>query len=91
MKKKLTNDENIKNLKKRKVLRYFIILFAVLTIAFSLLNLFFQVSLVFALVSFVITTVLDKVRSNIEIIKKDDMEDIRKEITKKQKKVYKKK
>lgn len=89
--KKLTNDENIKNLKKRKVLRYFIILFAVLTIAFSLLNLFFQVSLVFALVSFVITTVLDKVRSNIEIIKKDDMEDIRKEITKKQKKVYKKK
>lgn len=85
MKKKITNDENIKNLKKRKILRYFIILFAILTIVFSVLNLFFQVSLVFALVFFVITTILDKVRSKIEIIKKDDMEDIRKEITKNKK------
>lgn len=89
MKKKITNDENIKNLKKRKILRYFIILFAILTIVFSVLNLFFQVSLVFALVFFVITTILDKVRSKIEIIKKDDMEDIRKEITKNKKKFIK--
>lgn len=91
MKKKITNNENIKNLKKRKILRYFIILFAILTIVFSVLNLFFQVSLVFALVFFVITTILDKVRSKIEIIKKDDMEDIRKEMTKNKKKIYKNK
>lgn len=82
MKKMLTNDENIKNLKKRKILRLLIILFAILTIVFSLLNLFFQVSLVFALIAFVVTTILDKVRTNIEIIKKDEMEDVRKEIRK---------
>lgn len=91
MKKKLTNDENIKNLKKRKILRILIILFAILTILFSLLNLFFQVSLIFALIAFLVTTILDRVRTNTPINKKDDIEDIRKEITKTKKRNYKKK
>ncbi len=91
MKKKLTNDENIKNLKKRKILRLLIILFAILTILLSLLNLFFQVNLVFALIAFLVTTILDRVRTNTPINKKDDIEDIRKEITKTKKRNYKKK
>ena len=43
--KKLSNDENIKNLKIRKNLRILMIIFASLTIVLAILNLFYNVNL----------------------------------------------
>lgn len=85
MEKKITNDQNIKNLKKRKILRILIILFASVTIIFALLNLFSNVSIIFALVFFVITTILNRVRENTKIIKKDELADVREAINKSKK------
>ena len=45
--KKLSNDENIKNLKIRKNLRILMIIFASLTIVLVILNLFYNVNLVY--------------------------------------------
>ena len=42
--KKLSNDENIKNLKIRKNLRILMIIFASLTIVLAILNLFYNVN-----------------------------------------------
>ena len=85
MEKKLSNAENISNLKKRKILRYIIIFFSLATIVTSLLTLIFGVSVIFALISFVITTILMKVKDNIKINKRDDLEDVRKVLNKSKK------
>lgn len=85
MEKKLSNAENISNLKKRKILRYIIIFFSLATIVTSLLTLIFGVSVIFALISFVITTILMKVKDNIKVNKRDDLEDVRKVLNKSKK------
>lgn len=78
---KLSNDENIKNLKKRELLRILMIIFSLLTIVLAFLNLFDKVNIVFALFSFVITVILKRVRESTEIIRKDDdIDAIKKEI-----------
>lgn len=64
---KLTNDQNIKNLKKRKILRYLIIVFGVLTIGLSILALTIKLNFVFSLIAFVIMTLLTKYRESIPI------------------------
>lgn len=71
---KLTNDENIKNLKKRKILRYLIIFFGVVTIVLAILALTIKLSFVFSLVSFIIMTVLTKKRESIPIKIHKDLE-----------------
>jgi predicted membrane protein len=91
-KKKLSNDENIRNLKTRKQLRIVIIVFCLLTILLAIANLFFDVPIVFAIITFVIYFLLNKKREKIVINLKEDSElkEIRKEIDKTNKK-YKKK
>ena len=85
MDKKISSDENITNLKKRKILRYIIIFFSLVTIVTSLLSIIFGVSFVFALISLVITTILMKIRDGILINKKDDLKDVRKLLNKSKK------
>ena len=85
MSNKLSNDENIKNLKKRKILRWFIIGFSIITIVLSLMSLIFQVNLIFALIAFIITSILMRVRDNTKINKKDDLADVRKIVNKSKK------
>jgi len=84
--KKISNDENIKNLKKREYLRITIIFFAFLTIALAVANLFFNINLIFALSTFLIYVILNKIRDNIVINKKDDLKEVRNEIEKNKKK-----
>lgn len=92
MKRKLTNDENIKNLKKREYLRIAIMIFSFATIVLSIANLFYDLSLIFALVTFFITVILNKVRGNTPINLNEDNEikSIRNEIKKNKKKFGKK-
>ena len=71
---KLTNDENIRNLKKRKVLRYLIIVFGIITIILAILALTIKLSFIFSLVSFIIMTMLTKKRESIPIKIHKDLE-----------------
>jgi len=83
-KKELTNDENVKNLKKRKIIRYIIIPLYFLTIVVALADLFLQqtILLLIAIVLFLITVSLDKYRESIQIIKHDELKDIKAEMEK---------
>lgn len=71
---KLTNDENIRNLKKRKVLRYLIIVFGIITIILAILALTIKLSFIFSLVAFIIMTMLTKKRESIPIKIHKDLE-----------------
>lgn len=92
MKKKLTNDENIKNLKKREYLRIAIMIFSFSTIVLSIANLFYGLNLIFALVTFFITVVLNKIRANtpINLNEDNELKSIRNEIKRNKKKFGKK-
>lgn len=85
---KLTNDQNIKNLKKRKILRYLIILFGSITIVLAILALTIKLNFIFSLISFIIMTLLTKKRESIPIkIHKDlEMKRIEKTLRKQKKK-----
>lgn len=89
MNKRINNDQNIKNLKKREILRILIIIFSLLTIIFALGNLFYNVNLLFALFCFIVTVIFNKIREKTVIVKKDNLKEIRQEI-KKNKKNFKK-
>ena len=82
MEKKITNDQNIENLKKRKILRLIIIFFSLLTIILALANLFFNLNILFAFSAFIITAILNKMRDKTKIIKKDELKDVRKALNK---------
>lgn len=64
---KLTNDQNIKNLKARKELRIFIIIFGILTIVLAIFALTIKLSFIYSLISFIIMTILTKKRESIPI------------------------
>ena len=85
---KLTNDQNIKNLKKRKILRRFIILFGILTIVLAVLSLTVKLGFGYSLVAFIIMTILTRQREKIPINLNKDIETkrIEKAIEKQQKK-----
>ena len=87
MNRKINNEQNIINLKKRELLRIFIIIFSILTIVFSLGNLFYEINLIFALLFFILTVVLNKIREKIIIIRKDELKEYRKEINKNKKQI----
>lgn len=71
---KLTNDQNIKNLKTRKVLRTLIIIFGLLTIVLAILSLTIKLGIGYSLVAFIITTLLTKKRESIPIKVSKDIE-----------------
>ena len=79
---KLSNEQNIKNLKKRKILRYIIMVLAFLTIILGILDLFYQrtLLLIITIALFVLVTILQNYRDSIKIIRHDELADIRKEI-----------
>jgi len=64
--KKLTNDEKIKRVEKRKVLKVFIIILAILTILFSILTLIIETSPIFACFFFVLEIILNKYRESLD-------------------------
>ena len=65
---KIDNDINLKNYKKRKVLRIWIIIFGVATLLLSLLSLTINLGVGYALVCFIIMTYLTNVRNSTELI-----------------------
>ena len=71
---KLTNDQNIKNLKKRKILRRFIILFGILTIVLAVLSLTVKLGFGYSLVAFIIMTILTRQREKIPVNLNKDLE-----------------
>ena len=87
-KQEISNDENIANLKKRKYLRYAIIIFALITIILAFLDLIMQntLLLLLAIIFFIITTFLNKYRESLKIIKKDELKEVREAIEENKKK-----
>lgn len=71
---KLTNDQNIKNLKTRKILRILIIIFGLLTIVLAILSLTIKLGIGYSLAAFIIMTVLTKKRESIPIKISKDIE-----------------
>ena len=59
------NDKKYSNYKKRKILRYFIIAFSVVTIVLSILSLIKKMSMFYAISAFIVTTLLTKYRNGI--------------------------
>ena len=86
MNKKISNDENIRNLKIRKILRIIIIISALITIALSLLSIIYSINIIFPIIAFILTHILMKIRDNIVINKKDDLDNIRNMLNKNKKK-----
>lgn len=83
---RLSNSENVKNLRKREKLRIGMIVFSLLTMFLALLNLFDKISIIYAIITFIISIVLKNIRDKTVINRKDELEDVRKEIVKNKKK-----
>lgn len=75
--KKLSNDENIKNLKIRKNLRILMIIFASLTIVLAILNLFYNVNLAYAFLTCISFYIVKWRRDVTPINRKDELKDVR--------------
>ena len=72
--KKLSNDEKIAHINMRKVLKVWIIIFAVLTIITAVLSLWKNLNPIIAIIFFIIEVILSKYRESLdpkEIEKKD--------------------
>ena len=70
---KISNEQNLKNYKKRKILWWLIIIFGVLTIILSFLSLLIKLGVGYALIAFIIMTLLNKKRNSIEYIPNDNI------------------
>lgn len=70
---KISNEQNLKNYKKRKILWWFIIIFGILTIVLSFLSLLIKLGVGYALIAFIIMTLLTKKRNSIEYISNDNI------------------
>ena len=66
-----SNDKKYKKYKLRKILRILIMIFSIVTIVLAVLNLAIKISIVYALISFLITTLLTNYRNKISLNKKD--------------------
>lgn len=67
MKKKISNEELEKNIKKRKILWYLIIIFGICTITLAILSLTINISPLFAIISFALETIATSLRNKIVI------------------------
>lgn len=86
MSKTISNDENIRNLKIRKILRIVIIIFSLITIGLSILSIIYSINIIYPLLAFILTHILMKIRDNTVINKKDDLENIRNMLNKNKRK-----
>ena len=64
---KLTNDEKIKRVKQRQILRYLIIIFGLLTLGLAIYSLVAEISPIYAIISFIIEFCLSKYRERINL------------------------
>lgn len=64
---KISNDELLKRVKKRKIIKSFIIVFGLLTIGLSVYSLVTKFSPIPALITFIIEVVLTNYRNKIDI------------------------
>lgn len=82
MNKKLSNDENIRNLKKRYILRIVIIIILLATLVLSVCSIFYNFLIIPTIILFIIAKVITKVRENTPInkISDNDVEYVRKSI-----------
>lgn len=73
--KKITNGENVDNLRKREYLRYGLIISSFLTILFAVLDVILDnyIFLIIALVFFVIANILNKLREKVIIKRRDEI------------------
>lgn len=63
---KITNDLKIKRVKQRKVLKYFIIFFGLITLILAVCSLVINISPIYALISFIIEMILSKYREKLD-------------------------
>jgi len=63
---KITNDEKLKRVKQRKVLKYFIIFFGLITVILAIFSLITKISPIYALISFIIEVILSKYREKLD-------------------------
>lgn len=75
--KKISNDQNLENLRKRKLLRYAMIALYIMAIVVAFIDLFVGNWFLLggALVLFLMATQVNNKRNSIEINKRDDMAD----------------
>ena len=82
MEKRLTNDENINNLKKRKILKIVIIIFSTLTIVLALASIFYNLNIIYPLLSYLVVAISTRKRNNIPLNKANKIYQVEKEIEK---------
>lgn len=63
---KLSNDEKINRIKKRKILKVFILIFGLSTIVLALFSLFNNLNPIFAIISFIIEYIISKYRDKLD-------------------------
>lgn len=63
---KLTNDEKLKRVKQRNILRWLIIIFGLVTLGLAIYSLIVGVSPIYAIISFVIEFCLSKYREKLD-------------------------
>ena len=66
----MNNDININNYKKRKILKYIIIVLCLSMIILSILCLILNISLIYPLILLVIEIILNKYRDSLKVNKK---------------------
>lgn len=62
----MSNDQKVSAVRLRKVLKVFIIIFAILTIGLALCTLIFKLNVIYALIALIIESILTRYRSSID-------------------------
>lgn len=62
---KISNDQKIQNVRIRKILKYIIIILAILTILFAVLSLWKNITPLYALLFFIIEVIVSKYRDKL--------------------------
>ena len=78
---KISNDENIENLRKRKVYKTVIIIFSILTILLALGSMFINQDIIYpAILSYLVVAYFSNKRKKTIINKREDLYEVEKEI-----------
>jgi len=83
---KLSNDQNINNLKYRERLRIYIMIMFFLTVVLAIMCIFLNVNIIFPIITYLYAKFLVKKRDSVVINRKDDLKEFRDAIKKNKKK-----
>jgi len=72
---KLTNEEKIKRVRQRKILKGFIIFFGLLTLGLAIYSLVAEASPIYAVISFIIEFILSKYRE--KLVPREEVSDLK--------------